>query len=157
MERVAHVLFDPETQGKWIGGLTNVSVLESDSEDHWANVPKTFQLYQEFHLPSLIWDRDYVLAGHWSVDFEGDHARKAVLHLHSITRQDCPVRDDRVRAALNLQLYTLTPASDGFATQVDVEINVDPLGNFPVFLVNLCGSTWCAKTLSALEKVVLSK
>ena len=70
---------------------------------------KTFQLYQEFHLPSPIWDRDYVLAGEWSVDFDGDHVRKAVLHLQSITREDCPVRDDRVRAALNLQLYTLTP------------------------------------------------
>ena len=40
-------------------------------------------------------------------------------------------------AALNLQLYTLTPTSGGSATQVDVEINVDPLGNFPVFFVNL--------------------
>jgi len=137
--------------------LTNVSVLESDSEDQWANVPKTFQLYQEFHLPSPIWDRDYVLAGHWSVDFEGDHARKAVLHLHSITREDCPVRDDGVLAALNLQLYTLTPTSGGSATQVDVEINVDPLGNFPVFFVNLYGSTWCGKTPTALEKVILSK
>ena len=43
------------------------------------------------------------------------------------------MRDDRVRAALNLQLYTLTPTSGGSATQVEVEINVDPLGNFPVF------------------------
>ena len=157
IERVAHVLFDPETQGRWIGGLMNVSLLEIDSTENWANVPKTFQLYQEFHLPSPIWDRDYVLAGEWSVDFDGDHVRKAVLHLQSITREDCPVRDDRVRAALNLQLYTLTPTSGGSATQVDVEINVDPLGNFPVFFVNLYGSIWCGKTLAALEKVVLSK
>ncbi|MFZ8946766.1 MAG: hypothetical protein ACO2ZN_12430, partial [Paracoccaceae bacterium] len=67
IERVAHVLFDPETQGRWIGGLMNVSLLEIDSTEHWANVPKTFQLYQEFHLPSPIWDRDYVLGGEWSV------------------------------------------------------------------------------------------
>ena len=42
IERVAHVLFDPETQGRWIGGLMNVSLLEIDSTEHWANVPKTF-------------------------------------------------------------------------------------------------------------------
>ena len=40
IERVAHVLFDPETQGRWIGGLMNVSLLEIDSTEHWANVPK---------------------------------------------------------------------------------------------------------------------
>jgi hypothetical protein len=56
-----------------------------------------------------------------------------------------------------LQLYTLTPTSGGSATQVDVEINVDPLGNFPVFFVNLYGSTWYGKTLAALEKVILPK
>ena len=34
IERVAHVLFDPETQGRWIGGLMNVSLLEIDLELH---------------------------------------------------------------------------------------------------------------------------
>ena len=118
---------------------------------------KPFNSIRNFIYQLRFWDRDYVLAGEWSVDFDGDHVRKAVLHLQSITREDCPVRDDRVRAALNLQLYTLTPTSGGSATQVDVEINVDPLGNFPVFFVNLYGSIWCGKTLAALEKVVLSK
>ncbi len=155
IQAVAKVLFAPDTQRHWIGGLESVTVFEKSGETPWKGVPKKFELYQLYQMPPPISNRDYVIAGQWDIRFEEDEIQQAILYLHSIERNEHPERDHRVRAALNLQVYTLKALPDDQGTQIDVEINVDPLGNFPVFVVNLYGSTWCSKTLSALEKVVL--
>ena len=79
---------------------------------------------------------------------------EADLFLQSIGRSDHPIKKDRVRGALNLQVYRLKALPDDQGTEVEVEINVDPAGNFPVFIVNLYGSKWCKKTLDALGKTI---
>ena len=150
--QIAQSLFNPDTLKHWLAGLSHVEVLSQNGSTPWQAVPQEFEFYQTYKLQSPISNRDYVIAGRW--DIEGDD--HAILFIQSIERDDYPIKSDFVRGALNLQIYRLKQLPDAQGTEVEVEINVDPSGNFPVFVVNLYGSTWCAKTLSLLEKTVHS-
>ena len=157
MADVVKVLFDPKTLPQWLAGLETVDVLQQSGKTLWEGVPETFEFYQLYKLQPPIWKRDYVIAGRWEVTADKEQGLQAALYLQSIEREDHPIKHDRVRGALNFQVYTLKELPNDQGTEVEVEINVDPSGNFPVFAVNLYGSTWCGKTLSKLEKVVLDQ
>ena len=98
-------------------------------------MPEAFEFYQVYKLQSPIWNRDYVISGHWTLDRLADG--EADLFLQSIGRSDHPIKKDRIRGELNLQVYRLKALPDDQGTEVEVVINVDPAGNFPVFFVNL--------------------
>lgn len=152
MDKVAQALYDPATFGQWLAGLVHVDVLSQQGTTPWEAMPKAFEFYQLYKLQSPIWNRDYVISCHWTLDRLADG--EADLFLQSIGRSDHPIKKDRVRGALNLQVYRLKALPDDQGTEVEVEINVDPAGNFPVFIVNLYGSKWCKKTLDALGKTI---
>ena len=158
LEKIVAVLSDSVTKGEWLGGLVEERELERGSESNISGIPSNFVVYQHYTLAPPLNDRDYVISGIWEFEStEGENGiKKATLDLQSVKRDDMLAIKGRVRAALNFQVFTLESLPNDEGTQVSVEVNVDPLGNMPVFIVNLYASTWCPKTLDALEKYVLS-
>ncbi|MCH2110610.1 MAG: hypothetical protein MK135_14910 [Polyangiaceae bacterium] len=169
LEKVAQVLSDCSTKTEWVSGLVEERMVEEKEADGqpqlvFGNCPVDFTVYQHYTLLPLFSERDYVIHGLWQVktaetsQSEGasQEVVSATLDLQSAEHAELPEVAGRVRASLNRLVYTLERLPNEAGTRVSVECNVDPLGAFPVFAVNLYASTWSEKTLSALQEQVMN-
>lgn len=135
--RVLSVLADNEHRKEWIDRLQKSTVLERKG-------PYEYIVYQHFGLPFPISDRDYVYRGRATKQKNGS----VVLQMHSVVHEKAPATVG-VRAKLIKSKYVLTPKGD--ATHVVVEIQTDPQGWLPAWVVNLIQKSWPMKTLLALD------
>ena len=156
LPRVVEVLSNAATKVEWLSGLLEEREVARGEESSMAGVPGQSTVYQSYKLGWPLSERDYVIACTWDITLDpstGEPTR-AVFTQQSAEHETLPVSERRVRAALNLCVYTLEALPGEEGTRVDVKINVDPLGNFPIFLVNMYAGTWPDKNLQALERQV---
>jgi hypothetical protein len=137
--KILSVLADNEHRKEWLDRLEDSVVLERRG-------PYDYVVYQHFGLPVPISDRDYVYRGRAVKGAGGS----VVLQMHSVTHAKAP-ETVGVRANLLKSKYVLTPLSAG-STSVVVEIQTDPRGWLPAWLVNLIQKSWPMKTLLALDE-----
>ncbi|MFT4627984.1 MAG: hypothetical protein ACI8PZ_006678 [Myxococcota bacterium] len=138
--KVMHVLLDNDHRTDWVDMLYEATELEK-------NGPFDYILYQAFDLPLTFADRDYVYRG------EAIRISDTVVELHiaSVEHDSKPAEETvGVRAELVNTLYRLTDEADG-KTRVEVEVQTDPKGWMPIWLVNLVQKDWPRETLVGLR------
>lgn len=139
MGRVLRVIGDDNHRLNWIDRLKRSKILERKSF-------YDFMLYQEFGLPFPISNRDYVYHGVATRAANGT----VTVHLTSVEHPKSP-EVSGVRANLINSFYRLTPMGPD-KTRVEVEIQTDPKGWLPSWMVNIIQKSWPLKTLVALRK-----
>ena len=136
--KIMYVLLDNDHRIDWVDRLYINQVLST-------NGPHEYVLYQAFDLPALFASRDYVYRGIASRESEN----VITLDLKSVEHADAP-ETVGIRAELVNTLYRLTMLEDG-RTRVEVEVQTDPKGWMPAWLVNLVQRTWPMETLNGLR------
>jgi hypothetical protein len=139
--KVAQVILEENVERKkeWIDMIKDFRILERGSGQQTA--------YSAYDLPWPIEDRDYVIRSRLNIDNE---ANQIVLDLQSVEHPAAP-QTLGVRAHLTHSSFKLVP-KPGHATEVTVEIQTDPKGSLPKWLVNLIQKGWPSNTLKKLEK-----
>ena len=149
--RVASVLADRKRSTEWIDRLVKTKVLEQINETESIN-------WNHIKTPTPLKDRDFVFK---SVITTDPAQKKVVFSYYSVTHKGAPVTDDYVRGSFKGGKFELTMATrtnkDGTKTRgtiVNAEVEVDPAGSVPTFIVNMVQKSWPHKTLTALRKQV---
>jgi hypothetical protein len=138
-DQVLYVLMDNEHRTEWVGRLASSHIIERSSAHDYI-------LYQHFELPAIFSDRDYVYHGVATRDTE---TGVVILAMESVEHAEAPPTVG-VRANLLLSRYILTPL-DGGKTKIEVEIQTDPQGAMPAWLVNLIQRSWPVDTLNGIR------
>jgi hypothetical protein len=138
--KVVQVILDEDTEKKkqWIDMIKDFRIIEKGT---YRAVT-----YSAYDLPWPLTDRDYVMQSHLKIDNE---ANQIVIDLKSVEHPKAP-KTIGVRAELVHSLYKLVPRP-GRTTEVTVEIQTDPKGDLPKWLVNLIQKGWPANTLTKME------
>ena len=149
--RVASVLLDRKRSTEWIDRLVKTKLLReiSDTESiEWDHI-KT---------PTPLKDRDFVFKTSISTD---PAKKKVTFSYYSVSDPLAPETDDYVRGSFKAGKFELTMATrtnkDGSKTRgtiVNAEVEVDPRGSVPKFIVNMVQESWPHTTLMALRKQV---
>ena len=139
--KVAQVLLDTDTETKkqWIDMIEEFRVLE---EGDYYGVS-----YSSYGLPWPLADRDYVVRSELVID---NQKNQVTVELKSVDHPKAPATSG-VRATLIGSRYLLQPMGED-KTLVTVEIQTDPKGMLPSWLVNLIQADWPSNTLSALAE-----
>ena len=140
--KVFFVLDDSGREEDWVDMLVENELLERFN-------PREKVQYQSFDLPWPISDRDFVYHAKVFVDpkTQGLHFTMA-----SVEHAKAPPTVG-VRAVIFESAFVLTPV-EGNKTHVMVEINSDPKGIIPNWLVNLIQEDWPTDTLMGIRRQV---
>jgi hypothetical protein len=103
-------------------------------------------IHQGYDLPWPIQDRDYVMKQTASYD---QQAKLFTLTFQSVEDPLMPVQECCVRAVAYRTFWSLEVLPSG-KTKVIVEVNTDPKGSLPDWLVNLIQEDWPHTTINAL-------
>ena len=149
--RVASVLADRKRSPEWIDRLVKTKVLRQISDTETIN-------WNHIKTPTPLKDRDFV----FKTVITTDPAKKQVVFsYYSVTDALAPEYDDYVRGSFKSGKFELTMVErknkDGSKTKgtlVVAEVEVDPRGSVPTFIVNMVQKSWPYKTLTALRKQV---
>jgi hypothetical protein len=137
------VIVDNAHRIEWVDRLKKSTVLQQFT-------PYDFIVYQHFGLPVLMSDRDYVYRATAFTTKKG----QVVVAMSSVTHKKSPATVG-VRAKLVNSRYVLTPIGKrGLKTRVEVEIQTDPKGWLPAWLVNSIQKSWPLKTLRGIRSQV---
>ena len=139
--KVAQVLLDkdPETKKEWIAMVVDFKIL--DIKDDYNSIT-----YSSYDLPWPMSDRDYVVASAMKIN---KATQTVFISLNSTVHPKAP-KTVGVRAHLVRSHYKLV-ALPGNKTEVTVEIQTDPKGLLPKWLVNVIQKGWPYKTLTKME------
>jgi hypothetical protein len=149
--RVASVLGDRNRSTEWIDRLAKTKLIRQISETESIE-------WDHITTPSPLKDRDFVFKNIVTTDA----AKKRVTFSYfSVTDPLAPETSDYVRGTFKAGKFELTMATrknaDGSTTKgtiVNAEVEVDPRGSVPKFIVNMVQKSWPHTTLMALRKQV---
>jgi len=144
-QKVLWVLTDPHHRTDWVDRLMKNVELETISE-----LEKI--LYQSFKMPFIISNRDFVYKSTLRKDKKTGNYH---LHMRSVKHPNAP-ETIGVRAELINSYYFVEPLKNG-QSRIVVEIQSDPKGWLPTWLVNLVQKSWPYKTLKGLRNQVKKK
>lgn len=99
-------------------------------------------------VPILVNDRDFTFRAKLTFDLK---KRVVEIHLKSAVHPDHPPRDGIVRGEIVDSLYRMTELDGGKRTHLEVEIQADPKGSVPGWLVNLFQKSWPHNTLHGIR------
>ncbi len=141
LAKVASVLDDTKRKGEWVCNLL-------EAKDVKIISPLERIEYNRTDAPWPISDRDFVFKADVKLDKK---AKTLYVHIKSTTDPSCPVDEDKaVRGELLDSKYTLVQLEDG-RTRVTVEIQVDPKGSVPKWVVNWAQKGWPRKSLEGIR------
>jgi hypothetical protein len=151
INRVASVIVDRKRSTEWIDRLAKTKLLREISETESVE-------WDHIKTPTPLKDRDFV----FKTTITTDPAKKKVIFsYYSVTDPLAPETDDYVRGSFRGGKFELTMATrtnkDGTKTPgtiVNAEVEVDPRGSVPKFIVNMVQKSWPHQTLMALRKQV---
>ena len=137
---VALVLLDDARAPEWVDSLAEARVVRVVS-------PAEYIEYNRAAMPLIVSDRDFVNAVSMSVDTE----RHAVV-IRSVPATDALAPPTRaVRGVLDAT-YLLESIDGGKRTRLTVEIESDPKGWLPAWLVNFFQKDWARETIEGIRK-----
>jgi hypothetical protein len=143
--KLVAVMADRTQRKNWVDRFHSSALLEKPSElseVYWIR----------FKLPALISDRDYVLRADGAID---EAKRVFTIEIKSVNHPKKGGDDCCVRATINRAFYKFTamkPVNGVPYTKLEVEVNTDPKGLIPSWLVNMIQKEWPSKTLNNLVK-----
>jgi hypothetical protein len=143
LARVASVAFDTSRAPEWIDSLAEARVVRRISETEYVE-------YDHFKMPVLVKDRDFVTRN--KIEYDPAH-QTLTIRLRSTTDPAAPPTD-HVRGELISSTFVLTPTADGKATRVSGDIQCDPRGSLPKWLVTFVQKDWPHATVKSLRAQV---
>lgn len=141
LAKVASVLDDTPRKGEWVCNLLEAKNVRMIS-------PTERIEYNRTSAPWPVSNRDFV----FRADVKVDKATKTLtILIKSVADPAMPVDEDKaVRGELLDSSYTLTQLEDN-KTRIVVEIQVDPKGSVPKWVVNWAQKGWPRKTLDGIR------
>ena len=134
---------DASQRSKWVDRFKAQKDLQIVSE-----FEKIYWIH--FKMPIILSDRDYVL----KAVITPDNAKKVVMtNIKSVKFAGKGIDDCCIRAEAFGTFYRFESLPGTGKTKLAVEIQTDPKGWLPAFLVNLIQKNWPRKTLTRLVKV----
>ena len=139
--KIIHVLGDNNHKKDWVDRLVKTEILEKIG-------PYEKVMYQEFSAPWPVANRDFV----YHAKLIRKKSGEIVLHMNSVPNPKAP-KTVGVRADLIKSVYVLTPLGPN-KTKLEVEIQSDPKGLLPKWVVNIIQKSWPMKTLEKIREQV---
>jgi len=142
---VASVILDHERAVEWVDSLVEARLIRMTGA-------RTFVEWNHVGMPPLISDRDFLTAGKIVAD-----GKAGILDLTMDPVIDASVPEGKqVRGDLKGH-WNLKSVAEGKKTYVITEMQADPKGALPKWIVNLFQNSWAQDTLDSLRKQVSKK
>jgi len=138
--KVLAVFLDRNQRKFWVDRYDDSKMLEQPnpmSEIYWI----------KFKLPFPISNRDYVLRADAVVNAANHSLKASIKSVRDARKAD---DDCCVRAHLQQTYYLFEAVKGKEMTKMTVEVQTDPKGMLPDWLINSIQKNWPSKTLSAL-------
>jgi hypothetical protein len=137
---VALVLLDDDRAPEWVDSLAEAKVVRVVSAAEYIE-------YNKAAMPLIVSDRDFVN----SVSMSVDRAARTVL-IRSVPTTDAAAPPTRAVRGLLDATYLIESIDDGKRTRLTVEIESDPKGWLPAWLVNFFQKDWARETIQGIRK-----
>lgn len=137
---VALVLLDDDRAPEWVDSLAEARVIRRVG-------PTEYIEYNHIKMPLVVSDREFVT----SVTMGVDREKRTVL-MRSVPADDAEVKATPawVRGQLSA-LYVLESIDEGTRTRLTVEVDADPKGALPPFIVNFFQKDWSRDTIKGIR------
>jgi hypothetical protein len=139
--KVAAILLDPARAPEWVDSLRESRVVQRLG-------PAAYVEYNHFAMPFLVKDREFVSEVQIDVD---PATRRVALVYHPTTEATVP-RTHAVRGEIVAGRFDARSVEPGLRTELIAEVQVDPKGLLPTWLVNLFQRHWPATTFEGMRK-----
>lgn len=137
---VALVLLDDDRAPEWVDSLAEARVVRVVSDVEYIE-------YNRAAMPLIVSDRDFVN----SVSMSVDTAARTVL-IRSVPVVDPAAPPNTAVRGLLDATYLLESLDGGKRTRLTVEIESDPKGWLPAWLVNFFQKDWARETIEGIRK-----
>lgn len=146
VHKVALVLLDDAHAPDWVDSLAEARVVR-------VVHPTEYIEYNHVAMPLVVSDREFVTR----VTMQVDAAKKTVT-MKSVPADDplVKVNDARVRGQLSA-LYVLESIENGTKTRLSVEVDADPKGSLPAWVVNFFQKDWSRDTIRGIRSQAKKK
>jgi hypothetical protein len=144
IEKIATVFSDPNLRKDWVDSLVEARTIEKISAFESID-------YNHSKVPWPFEDRDFV----YRVKARVNRVKRAMeITMASIEDSRVPPRSGIVRGKILYSSYWMmeTPGPTP-STHLIIEVAVDPMGEIPMWMVNLTQKKWPHNTLLALRNV----
>lgn len=141
--RVASVLLDTTRLIDWMGSLKEAHRLRSMG-------PLSYIEYDHVSTPFPLTDREFVTESRGELN---SAKRRVILRSRSVEDPSAP-DTDLVRGNLISSTFTLVPLDRGSRTRVIAEVQADPKGAIPKWIVNYFQKSWAHTTIMGLRAQV---
>lgn len=141
--KVALVLLDDDHAPDWVDSLAEARVVRRVS-------PTEYIEYNHVKMPLIVSDREFVT----NVTITVDREKKTVV-MRSVPAAEDEVKKTPawVRGELSA-LYVLESIDEGARTRLTVEVDADPKGALPPFIVNFFQKDWSRDTIKGIRSQV---
>lgn len=141
--KVANVLIDTSRKLEWVAKIVEAKNVRETSDFERVE-------YNHTATPWPLKDRDFV----FEAKAEFDLPKKQVAFRMKSVEDPLMPEKNCVRGELKNSVYLLTSLNEGKSTKVYVEIQADPKGSIPKWIVNLFQKSWPRITLEGIRKQV---
>lgn len=140
--RVANVLIDTSRKLEWVSKCVEAKDIRQNGPFERVEYNKTASGF------FAVKDRDFVFHAKAELNRE---KQQMIIRMKSVSDPLAP-ETGSVRGELKQSTYTLTSLDGGRKTHLVVEIQADPKGSVPKWLVNLFQRSWPRKTLEGIRE-----
>lgn len=140
LPKIAQILSDTSKKLEWVAKVKEAKNIQVFNDLERIE-------YNQTTAPWPVSNRDFVFRAKAEVD---KIAKTVTLRIHSVEHPDAPERDCCVRGFLEESLYVIR-VIDSKRTYLSVEINADPKGSLPKWVVNLFQKSWPRKTIEGIK------
>ena len=141
--KVASVLLDTQRAPEWVDSLAESRVVRRLSDTSYVE-------YNHLRLPFPIRDREFVSDVRIDVDHDD---RSVTLRYQPAGAPDVP-RSGNVRGQIRSGAFRARSLGAGRGTDLIAEIDCDPQGAIPAWLVNLFQQRWPRNTFEGIRRQV---
>jgi START domain-containing protein len=141
--KVASVLLDTRRAPEWVEDLTESRVVRQLRPDSYIE-------YNHLHLPLFIKDREFVS----EVQIEVDAAARSVTLVYRPTDTGDVPLSHNVRGQIRSGAFRAQSRGEGQGTDLLAELDCDPRGAIPAWVVNLFQKSWPRNTLEGIRRQV---
>lgn len=141
--KVASVLLDIRRAAEWVDSLKESRVVRQLGPDRYIE-------YNHLHLPLIFKDREFVSDVRIDVD-PSDHS--VTLVYRPADGNEVPP-SHYVRGQIRSGTFRAHARRDGRGTDLTAEIDCDPMGSLPAWLVNFFQKSWPRNTFDGIRRQV---
>lgn len=137
---VALVLLDDARSPEWVDSLTEARVVRMIS-------PSEYIEYNHVAMPLIVSDREFVTRVAMTVDRD---KKTVVMKSVPVEEPTLKKKPNLVRGELSA-VYVLESIDGGKRTKLTVEVDADPKGSLPAWVVNFFQKDWSRDTIKGIR------